>query len=89
MKKIRTLPAVRVTPPEYDAVMKISHSKDVPIAEVVRLAILEYCKENSPPMPDEVVLGELSEVAQKLASADLQEILEYAKYRLEKGVKGK
>ena len=40
-----------------------------------------------PITPDEAALAELSQIAQKLPPADLREILEYARYRLDKSHK--
>lgn len=40
-----------------------------------------------PVTPDEAGLAELSQIAQKLPPADLREILEYARYRLDKSHK--
>lgn len=83
-KKSKMFPTVRVTSSEYEAVSKFSHDKDLPLGEVIRLAVREYFKNEDFMVLDEKLLDELIKTAKDLSKSDLLEVLEYARYRLKK-----
>lgn len=57
-KKIKTLPPIRVSEGLHNAVQAVAVAQDVAIAEVVRLALLDYCMPKVRPVVP--IIGELS-----------------------------
>lgn len=55
--KIKALPNTRVSEDLYNAVQTVAITQDVPMSEVIRLALLDYClPKNRPVVP---IVGEL------------------------------